>query len=371
MDQIEKHDSLVYSGSALPWHRKGQQIERGTERDAMHQLRVIGGDFADELLPVYCELTTGGTPEGLSMSPDGEFVTIPAVAGSVRRVPIDGKFAHTRTSGPGAGIVYGIVGKVYARIAHRQAVAMMQAMLDLTPAAQVTSLLTMNNGLSLAGSIGYGVDGEWDANAGTGRPGDVMVNYTSVLNAHGGTGRFRGWHGAIRPICANTVAQGLAMATDSISFKHTAGASGDPMTIKMAQATALLTRGATVLAGMRDRVQALARREVDSAGTKALLERLWLDGFGQRPKEADATPRILARYDTLRTDTLAMWNRNIEDDRQNAIRGSAWGVLNAVTQWYDHQQGGAKVSAEDRTTGSQFGKAAEAKERAMALCLAE
>lgn len=183
-------------------------------------------------------------------------------------------------------------------------------------------------------------------------PGDTskIQKFLLLANAHDGTMALRVMPTPIRVVCSNTLAAALADEVASYTVRHTISA---PDRIK----DAVEAMKATLL--YYDRFQAEAERlqiaryslEQMTALTHHLMP---------LPREEEPKPKLLRAHETL---------INLFETQKGAegIRGTAWGAVNAVAQYADHERSvrdGDDGAGGARLKSALFGPAAAMKSRA-------
>jgi len=252
---------------------------------------------------------------------------------------VPGHFATVRTDNDH---VLGMVGPRYHVIQN-------QAGLDLFDTA------------AAAGAIEYGRAGTFKAGAITWLqaklPNSIKVGpdevdrFLLLANTHDGSGNLRILLTPIRVVCRNT----LAAALDSdagMSIRHTASASA-----KVRAATAAIQVAGRYYAQFQDVANVMFSKRLGLSETRSAIESIF-------PAKDDA--ETSTRLDNVRAKVLDL----IETGKgQYAIRGTAWGVYNAVAEYTDHHRS-TRGDDSNRLESSWFGSGAGIKKRAFDVLMA-
>ena len=333
------------------WHQFGRALPR-LGMTATEALEDAGLAFPTAKVPAFAEIP--GAPERWDL----EGYT---PAGHARRIELPGTYAHVR---PDTGQVYGIVADRYDPVENRDLATFADLLIEDDPTLTVSAVYSLFETSTVCITL-EGPDSEIDPNRGTWRPADPVKVYTNLANSHGGTGNFRAIRSAIRAICHNTQraadAENRKSRRAAARLKHTKRADGSAdMSSKLKIARTIMANGAALQKRYDEAVSALARCEWGVLQTREWFERVYVETFGEAPVAgAEVSAETVARWHEKRLAVLARWEANIEDPRQANVRGSAWGALNAVTQWHQHERGRMGSEPLDRFAQSLFGKSAE------------
>ncbi|RTL08066.1 MAG: DUF932 domain-containing protein [Acidimicrobiia bacterium] len=195
--------------------------------------------------------------------------------------------------------------------------------------------------------------------------GDEVKQFAIANLDHTGAGGITFGATNVRPVCWNTwrMAVTEARAGGRNSARHT-------VTVD-AQVEALVKR----LVAVREAGIRLAPVVQGLAQTKAPSSEVFFRGlFGllvEQPKEAQFSPdadglkkldEARERFEYARKRQTAKWEEALADKRQDGVRGTLWGLFNAVTQYVDHA---SRASSEaDRAYSATFGRGADVKDAA-------
>jgi phage/plasmid-like protein (TIGR03299 family) len=188
-------------------------------------------------------------------------------------------------------------------------------------------------------------------------PGDEgeIKPYIQISNGHDGNTTLRGDVTMVRTVCWNTWTLSIAGATRSFRIKHSGSIDG-----KLAAAREAL--GITFDYSLRfGEVAALLSRKTvtDKQADKAFRDLFPIPGRAEKSGNIDATAygKVLDLYQSA--------------PNLDPIRGTAWGVLQAVGEYVDHEvaYSGRRFDDEDVRFDSILygGPAAEKKQKALAL----
>lgn len=191
---------------------------------------------------------------------------------------------------------------------------------------------------------------------------DVSRSYLLVAMGHAGIMSFIAKLCTERVVCANTLAVALGQAGTICRIRHTSQASGRLAEAK--QIAPSIIRDAKML---ETKLNLLARRRMTKDTMVNVLNRLF-------PENKETARQ--GKRDALLTKVLELFERN-DGDAIPEIRGSAYNLLNAVTEYTDHfrpvrMTGSVQgmTQGQVRAQGAVFGTGDELKTRAL-ICLLE
>jgi phage/plasmid-like protein (TIGR03299 family) len=137
----------------------------------------------------------------------------------------------------------------------------------------------------------------------------------------------------IRVVCQNTLRMAIRSQLNGIEIKKTRNAN-----IQAAQAEAAISLFPEYVAKLQERADALINTKVTDAQFAAIVTDLWGPGD-------DASKRQQESWDAKFAQIVSIYNN---DDTQANIKGTAWGVVNAISERQDwFTSVGSKV-AEDK-----------------------
>lgn len=251
---------------------------------------------------------------------------------------VAGKFATVRMD---TGNALGIVGNRYSVIQN-------QAALDLFDAA------------AQVGAIEYGRAGTFKGGAivwlQAKLPGSLVVGpdqvdrFLLLANTHDGSGNLRILLTPIRVVCRNTLAAAFG-ADAGMTIRHTASSAAK---VKLAM-TAIENAGRYYQA-FGDTAARMYAKRIGYAETRAMVDRIF-------PVTGD---EVSARLANTRAQVIDL----VDNGRgQYAIRGTAWGLYNAVAEYTDHHRA-TRGDEANRLESSWLGSGAGIKRRAFDLLAA-
>lgn len=318
-------ESMMYA-RAVPWHGLGTKVDGLQTADAA--LVAAGLDWAVLQSPATY------SPGHLS---DGRIV------GDIQ---VPGRMVNYRASD---GAFLGIVGDGYQIVQNSEAFDWADSLVDSGEAKYET-----------AGSL-FGGRRVWlsmELPEGIHVPGDdgEVKPYILITNGHDGATALQACVTMVRVVCANTWTLGINRATRRFKIKHSGSMDG-----KLAQAREAL--GITF--AYVDAFQVAASALVEKPVTEKQAERVFLSVF-PIPERAKGRPDKMAEEQFGKVLDLYRSSDNLQN-----IRGTAWGVLQAVGEFVDHEmvyRGRVFDAADVRMDSILYdGPAAEKKQKAFAL----
>lgn len=176
--------------------------------------------------------------------------------------------------------------------------------------------------------------------------GDEVAPFCLWTTAHDGSRRFRGLPTTVRVECNNMLRLALARgASSGISVKHTSGMRQE---IESAKRELLLVE--KKLDTFKEQADALSRKTWTADESMTFFAKVYEKLIAPIPRKV-TTEAEKKRADDA-ADMVSRWARNVDHGTNMGIRGTAWGALNAVTQWSTHDR-------RNRVTDN-FGSKAEA-----------
>lgn len=217
--------------------------------------------------------------------------------------------------------------------------------------------------------------------------GDVMMDYLLITNAHDGTGAFRAYYTRVRVVCANTYRMAETRA-GSAGFWHRHDGDVQAKTGEAKRVLGLISKQVE-----QANVEAFTMARKHLTEPSGYFAGVYEATFGKRPEPrkltdedqaaigaamlasvfetpAETLDAAIADYDHKRGAVVAQWTENFVND---PAYGTAWGVLNAVTQYHDHQRGRGdpreREMTEARVHSNLFGASATDKQVAYRMAL--
>lgn len=188
-------------------------------------------------------------------------------------------------------------------------------------------------------------------------PGDDSGHdlYLLLTNGHDGWHSLKGVVTVVRAVCMNTVSAALGGAQHVFNIKHNQTLDG--MLMEARRALGITFQYAEVF---EQTAGQLVGKTFSEGEVESIFRTLWPVPDGIAPSKFEQTSFAKAFENWKTTDTL--------DER---LRGTGWGVFNAITEYLDHEadyRGGRRVDAESaRAESLIMGRAADLKDRALSL----
>lgn len=184
---------------------------------------------------------------------------------------------------------------------------------------------------------------------------DVVEAYILLATSCDGTLATTATPTTVRVVCNNTLTIALNGSTQSVKVPHSTRF--DATAVKRQ-----LGLTASIWDDFMYSMKALSERKVSSADAKAYISRVITDTTALSAVSAKVTNfRALNRV-------TALYEGQGMGAGLTAARGTAWGLLNAVTQYVDHER--RARNSEYRMDSAWFGQGAALKQRALGLALA-
>lgn len=295
---------------------------------AAEAITAAGLDWDAIKVPVFTRRTMTDAPLGL---PSSAFEKVA------------GKYAVERSD---TGEALGIVGNQYQPIQNREAFDFMDALVDSGDAKYETAGSTRNGRrIWLLAKMPDGVQ----------VAGEDIDKYLLLSNPHDGTGSLTVAFTPLRVICTNIL--NLALAEHDVHRTVRIRHSGDT-TVKLEEARSVLGIGFSYFEELAQVGEELTSHKLDTRAVDRFLRELVPDPTDRSKSNA----RAVAKRESIR-------NVYLGSDNLNNVRGTAWGVYNAVAEYEDHF---APVAGENKAE-RRFTRAAiqpQLKNRAEAILLA-
>ncbi len=155
--------------------------------------------------------------------------------------------------------------------------------------------------------------------------GDKVNSYLLLTSGHDGKNCLRAKFTTIRVVCQNTLNAALRTGEAGISIKHV----GDH-TRKVKQARELLGLATEELEAIRKSFKWLSEQKVDNTFANKFLETLV-------PIKENATEMAITRAENMRNQFYKLI-MNGRGTHIPGVSGSRWGLLNAVTEYNQHER---------------------------------
>jgi phage/plasmid-like protein (TIGR03299 family) len=252
-------------------------------------------------------------------------------------------------------VMLGCVGDQYTTIQNKYAFEFVDTLLEADDQARYIS----------AGALGKGeriwclaqIDGEFDV-TGTG---DVHKNYLLFTTSHDGSLASTCKLTTVRVVCNNTLTQALKMGGVYTMIKYTKDAK-----IRLEAARKLITGANVSIKSLEDKLRELSKRNVTREIFATVMKRIFGDW-----EEKSANGQAIARIETKIAEVAKLYESN-DHNQFPEVKGTGYNLLNAVTEWTDHQSGVRHTDAREtmsddqiRAENSLFGTGASLKETAL------
>lgn len=335
----------VRSNGQQAWHGLGMEIEEG--QSAVEAFPQIGLDWKTAMAPVVARMDGIGA-DGMPSTVD---------------VPLTGKnqpMAHLRLGSQGGHHLLGMVSSGYKPMENMDLARFADALSQQGAHVETAGSLYNSRRVFALVKLPNLIRATSD---------DVMENYVLIQNGHGGTAAFSCYPTAVRVVCANTLRWSESDMAKGIKFRH----SGD-FDEKLLQAQAVLGTATAQAESFQEKVTAMVGKQLSAADTDRILNEIADKSFGRIPDEFQVSGEVREKLITKRAELIEAWYINLGNSRQNlpGIRGTAWSVLNAITEWNDHDRGNyAPVGESSARIGSNiFGASDRTKRQAFKTILA-
>lgn len=191
--------------------------------------------------------------------------------------------------------------------------------------------------------------------------GDAQRPYMLLSNSHDGTSTIRVLPTSIRVVCNNTLQYAYRRGVgEGVKIPHL----GD-LDAKIERTRAALGLIRAGFDSYGEQVRAMAGRSMVRAEGRAFFADLM-------PLTADATNRQTKSVERKRERLMELWTDE-PANTMDGVRGTAWGALNAVTQYVDHEAratGEGDGELENRLRSAWFGSGQKLKDRALRQAMA-
>lgn len=190
---------------------------------------------------------------------------------------------------------------------------------------------------------------------------DAVDKYVLVSGSHDGSGSVCVVLTSVRVVCQNTLAMALRTGTHIWRFKHTSNAKK-----RLEQVRQALKQERATSDQWNAWANKLAGTKVSPDYVKAFYKALLTP-----PKDANAKEDLSTQRLNSWDELLGLFCGKQEGALNPALKGTAWGALNAVTQWADHSRtiraAAGRSPEEARLDSVWFGSANHVKNQAAAL----
>jgi phage/plasmid-like protein (TIGR03299 family) len=153
---------------------------------------------------------------------------------------------------------------------------------------------------------------------------DGMDMYLNIITSHDGSQLGRVFYSALRPACMNQMRANIGQRTErSLSIRHTKNCH-----VKVDNAASLVMEGVKEWETIKENAEILARKSVSRNQTKEYINAIF-----PAPEKLDARDLNAKKREKLEELVENGMGTEIE-----GVKGSAWGLFNAATEYFDHHQ---------------------------------
>lgn len=325
----------MFSVRELPWHGLGSVLD---DYPTLEDAKIHSGlSWTASVRPVYISDEFGGN-----------------------MIQVPGKYAITRddTSDP-----LGLVGSKYTIYQNSE-------MWDFIEEFQRQSNCT----LETAGSLKNGAltwvlasNGQWEA-----VNGDPINEYFLFNNSFDGSTPIQVLFTNIRVVCNNTLNFALREAKNIFRVKHTASAEG-----QLAQVQKALGVRATYQDNAQELMKSLAKVQMTESAMRTWLEtELFIN---KKVLQEVGEDEIVLSAEDMSTRGETMRQNNIDSVMSlvevgagadiNHVQGTAYGLVQAIIEWADHEKTIRYDGPESRFNSAWFGSSAKWKQEAVSKAI--
>jgi len=188
-------------------------------------------------------------------------------------------------------------------------------------------------------------------------PGDRHQTYLMFTTSHDGSQSAQVKLTDVRVVCNNTLTSAINGLGTSLFIRHTKSAAD-----RLAVAKSLIDISATTAEGIRDKMRSLVEKKITRSTAENIFDKL----FPVSPEAVNTAVRNKNIADIL---NLYEFNDN---NQFPEIRGTAYNLVNAVTEWTDtargtRNTGGNYTPEKARITSAIFGSGELLKQKAMEI----
>jgi phage/plasmid-like protein (TIGR03299 family) len=184
---------------------------------------------------------------------------------------------------------------------------------------------------------------------------DEVKSYLLLTTSHDGSLAFQMFQTPVRVVCMNTLRASLQTRQNGkvAYFKHTTHFKN-----RVGQAQIILAQSKAYFDRFKEQSQELARKQMTN---------LEIDSFLHRLFDVEGKEEISPRTKGMIEDVQKLVNVGIGADIPG-VRGTGWGVFNAVTEYIDHERA-TRGEEENRFVSAQYGSGADLRDKAFNLLL--
>lgn len=151
---------------------------------------------------------------------------------------------------------------------------------------------------------------------------DKQETYLVFNTAHDGSMAHTSFISVVRPVCRNTIRAGLNSNLGIVRIKHTKNQDKRFLDAKRAMEGVVMD-----VKALQTKLETLAKRRITKESVITILNRLF-----PKPEDPEAST---AKRDNIAAMVLGLFEHN-DNNAIPEIRGTAYNMLNAVTEYTDH-----------------------------------
>lgn len=151
---------------------------------------------------------------------------------------------------------------------------------------------------------------------------DTFTPYVIFQNSHNGRYQVRATICPLRIVCQNQFAMSFRKVNNTISIQHSS-----LLPTKVAQAQQLITDAATYMNGFTNTAEELAQLHITDRDRYAIMDAFF-----------ESTRELTERQEAMLEEQRALFNKCYEADDNGNFRGTAWGMVNAFTDFTTHKE---------------------------------
>jgi phage/plasmid-like protein (TIGR03299 family) len=272
-------------------------------------------------------------------------------------IVVPNAFASKRSD---TNAILGVVGNQYTALQNSEAFSYMDAITQDHGSAKYETAGALGNGervwlqVSVEGDIsikGKGKDSDG---------GDKLQRYILMANSHDGSSPLLIATTIVRVVCQNTLTAAIKSAEDMFRVRHTKGL-GNKVT-SAREALGVINKSYEELEA---KLQTLANIKVSDKAFEGYIASLGFDTDALKGKGKGSVD-----------DLKALFNGGGMGSTLSTAKGTAWGALNAITEYVDHTRptrvtaaSSFKNEGEARLNSMWFGSGLDLKEKALEKAL--
>lgn len=266
------------------------------------------------------------------------------------KVPAFGTFRldESANGDKSQGKFLGSVGEDYQVIQHTEGFELLDHLVNSIDGAHYETMGTLDYGRVVWGQV--------DPNLTITVGDDVQSVLLSFHTSHDGTKAFDVYESMLRHVCRNTLRAGsLKRLANSLRVKHTKNSAKKIEGLKTE-----IDEIKNVAMTMQERLNFLAGKKVTRESLDSIMKRLFPMTVDEKGEEKSST-----RRDNVLGEILKTYEYN-DDNMFPEQRGSAYNLLNAITDYADHQR---ETRGNQRAESAVFGSGDKLKSQAFEMIM--